>query len=153
MKYADSEYDALSVWRKPEPRKTRNNRRGKTRSTNCIKNASMRTWNANSQFCKLRFSKRALRKLPLPVSLMRSTVEPQTSTGARFAVGQERQLFTNAASPLILGATRFLGSAIPGQTDAAGNPTDIGNLFHGTLLDSANADPARQTAANHGEHG
>lgn len=56
-----------------------------------------------------------------------------------FAVGQEKQLFENLASPAILGATHILGSAIP-------NTGAIGTLLHGTVFDSANADPSKATA-------
>jgi hypothetical protein len=65
-----------------------------------------------------------------------------------YAIGQAKQLFENAASPIVGGAMHILGGAIPGQTDSSGNPTLIGNLLHGTVLDSAKADPARQTADN-----
>jgi hypothetical protein len=65
-----------------------------------------------------------------------------------FGVGQEKALFENIASPLIGTASHLLGSAIPGQTDAQGNPTAIGNLLHGTILSSSNADPVKATALN-----
>jgi hypothetical protein len=65
-----------------------------------------------------------------------------------FGVGQEKALFENLASPLIGNVSHMLGGAIGGQTDANGNPTAIGNILHGTILSSSNADPAKATATN-----
>ena len=58
-----------------------------------------------------------------------------------FALGQERQLFTNVAGPVFGEANHFLGGLIP-------NTGALGTLLHGTVFDNANADPARQTAEN-----
>jgi len=68
-----------------------------------------------------------------------------------FGVGQEKALFENLASIPIGAVSKSLGGAIGGQTDAQGNPTFLGTLLHGTLLSSANADPAKTTATNTGE--
>jgi hypothetical protein len=68
-----------------------------------------------------------------------------------FGVGQEKALFENLASPIIHSASSMLGSAIPGQTNADGTESAVGKLLHGTVLSSANMDPAHaavNTATN-----
>jgi len=60
-----------------------------------------------------------------------------------FAVGQGKQLFTNAATPILEGATHALGSVIPASAQTGA----LGSLLHGTVFDSANAAP-QQTANN-----
>ena len=148
LKYADDEYAALK-------------RLAETRDTEDEKQQARE--DAMDQLRQKRFDADMERQQSLlQIALQQKGASEATASGLfdaihsrttnqywrQFAVGQERQLFTNAASPLVLGATRFLGGVIPGQTDAFGNPTDIGKLLHGTLLDSANADPSKKTAEN-----
>jgi hypothetical protein len=59
----------------------------------------------------------------------------------QFALGQERTLFSNAAGIPLKAAGNLLGGIIP-------NTGPLGTLLHGTIFDSANADPAKQTATN-----
>lgn len=60
-----------------------------------------------------------------------------------FALNQGKQLFSNAATPILEGATHALGSVIP----ASAQTGMLGGLLHGTVFDSANAAP-QQTANN-----
>jgi hypothetical protein len=56
-----------------------------------------------------------------------------------FALGQEKQIFTNLATPVLQNAGHALGGIIP-------NVGPLGTLLHGTIFDNANADPAKDTA-------
>jgi hypothetical protein len=49
------------------------------------------------------------------------------------AIGQVRQVFTNAVTPALQGVGHALGGLIPGQSGTA-----LGGLLHGTLFDSKN---------------
>jgi hypothetical protein len=69
--------------------------------------------------------------------------------GREMLIGQARQMFTNAATPVLQNAGHMLGGMIPGQTNADGTKTAIGQLLSGTMLDSGNKDTAaKDTATN-----
>jgi hypothetical protein len=50
-----------------------------------------------------------------------------------FALGQEKQVFQNAVTPILQNAGHMIGGLIPGQ-----DGTMLGTLLHGTVFDSAN---------------
>ena len=60
-----------------------------------------------------------------------------------FALGQTKTVFENVAGPLLQGAGHAIGGLIPNI-----NIPGIGNPLHGTIFDSANADPAKATRDN-----
>jgi len=56
-----------------------------------------------------------------------------------FALNQGKQVFENAAAPVMQAAGHVLGGIIP-------NVGPLGTLLHGTIFDNANADPGKETA-------
>jgi len=60
-----------------------------------------------------------------------------------FALGQEKQIFTNVATPVLQNAGHALGGLIPNI-----NVPGIGNPLKGTIFDNSNVDPAKDTARN-----